>query len=191
VENNQVAMPSSAPPPWLAGLLKLPGYSGQTASKGDGVIADPATELDPTIKAGTPIATPSGSGVIDDIFRMPPGVEVAKRLVDYVPTAVKGGDGDKSTFWSSTKDKTPVENAYGHSTKHGDEFPEYQNSMQYVQAAQDFVNNPPDGTLTKTRPNGDTLYYDPATNTFASKTKDGAPKRMFKPAAGMDYWNKQ
>lgn len=101
------------------------------------------------------------------------------------------GDGDKSTFWSSTKDKTPVENAYGHSTKHGDEFPEYQNSVQYVQAAQDFVNNPPDGTLTKTRPNGDTLYYDPATNTFASKTKDGAPKTMFKPAAGMDYWNKQ
>ncbi|MEX3977785.1 hypothetical protein AB4Y45_02245 [Paraburkholderia sp. EG287A] len=101
------------------------------------------------------------------------------------------GDGDKSTFWSSTKDKTSVENAYGHSTKHGDEFPEYQNSVQYVQAAQDFVNNPPDGTLTKTRPNGDTLYYDPATNTFASKTKDGAPKTMFKPAAGMDYWNKQ
>jgi filamentous hemagglutinin len=31
------------------------------------------------------------------------------------------GDGDKSTFWSSTKDKTSVENAYGYSTKHGDE----------------------------------------------------------------------
>lgn len=101
------------------------------------------------------------------------------------------GNGDKSTFWSSTKDKTPVENAYGHSTKHSDEFPEYQNSVQYVQATRDFINNPPDGTLTKTRPNGDTLYYDPATNTFASKTKDGAPKTMFKPAAGMDYWNKQ
>ncbi|WP_269765165.1 hemagglutinin repeat-containing protein, partial [Burkholderia ubonensis] len=101
------------------------------------------------------------------------------------------GNGDKSTFWSSTKDKTPVENAYGHSIKHGGEFPDYKNSVQYVQAAQDFVNNPPDGTLAKTRPNGDTLYYDPATNTFAAKTKDGAPKTMFKPTAGMEYWNKQ
>ena len=67
------------------------------------------------------------------------------------------GNGDKSTFWSSTKDKTPVENAYGHSTKHGDEFPQYQNSVEYVQAAQDFVNNPPEGTLIKTRSNGDTF----------------------------------
>jgi filamentous hemagglutinin len=101
------------------------------------------------------------------------------------------GDGDTSTFWSSTKDKTPVENAYGHSTKHGDEFPQYQNSVQYVQAAQDFVNNPPDGTLTKIRPNGDTLYYDPATNSFSSNTKDGDPTTMIKPTAGMDYWNIQ
>ncbi|WCM22949.1 hypothetical protein NDK50_33780 [Paraburkholderia bryophila] len=46
VENNQVSLSSSSPPPpWLAGLLKLPGYKGETASKGDGVIADPATEL--------------------------------------------------------------------------------------------------------------------------------------------------
>ncbi|MDR5884281.1 hemagglutinin repeat-containing protein [Caballeronia sp. LZ032] len=107
------------------------------------------------------------------------------------PTGALAGKDAKSTFWTSTKDKTPVENAYGHSTKHGGEFPEYQNSVQYVQSAQDFVNNPPDGTLIKTRPNGDTLFYDPATNTFASKNKDGAPRTMFRPSAGMDYWNKQ
>jgi len=45
--------------------------------------------------------------------------------------------------------------------------------------------------LTKTRPNGDTLYYDPSTNTFAVQNANGAPKTMFKPAAGMAYWNKQ
>ncbi len=81
-ENNQfsVAVPaaSSALPGWLVALGKLPGFKGETASKGDGVIADPATELDPTIKAGTPMTTPSGSGVIDDIFKMPPVVDVAK-----------------------------------------------------------------------------------------------------------------
>lgn len=111
-----------------------------------------------------------------------------KNLVDYVFT-MAGGEGGNSSFWSSAKDKSPVENAYGHSIKHGGEFPDYQNAVQYVQAAQDFVNNPPAGTLTKTRPNGDTLYYDPVTNTFASKNKDGAPKTMFRPTAGMEYWN--
>ncbi|NUY34834.1 hypothetical protein F0160_30730 [Paraburkholderia sp. JPY303] len=78
-------------PGWLEALGKLPGFKGETASKGDGVIADPATELDPTIKAGTPMATPLGSGVIDDIFKTPPVVNAAKGLVDYVITAVGGG----------------------------------------------------------------------------------------------------
>jgi hypothetical protein len=61
--------------------------------------------------------------------------------------------------------------------KHGDESPEYQNSKQNVQGAQDFVNILLEGTLTKTRPNGDTLYYDPATNTFASKLKTARQRR--------------
>ncbi|MFC4705806.1 hypothetical protein ACFPAA_19410, partial [Paraburkholderia caffeinitolerans] len=42
VENNQVAMPSSASPPaWLAGF-KLPGYRGENRSRDDSIIADPA-----------------------------------------------------------------------------------------------------------------------------------------------------
>jgi filamentous hemagglutinin len=82
--------------------------------------------------------------------------------------------------------------------KHGDEFPEYQNSKQNVQGAQDFVNNSPAGTLIKTRPNGDTLYYDPPSDTFAVKTKDGSPRTMFKPdpsqhgyPTNLDYFNAQ
>jgi len=84
----------ASPPPWLAGSLKLPGFKGETAGKGDGVIADPATELDPTIRAGTPMATPSGSDVIDGIFKTPPVVDVAKALIDYVITSMGGGNGD-------------------------------------------------------------------------------------------------
>ncbi|MGF6573842.1 filamentous hemagglutinin [Paraburkholderia sp. GAS333] len=96
-ENNQfsVVAPSTALlPGWLEALGKLPGFKGETASKGDGVIADPATELDPTIKAGMPMTTPSGSGVIDDIFKMPPVVGVAKGLVDYVTTSTGGNSND-------------------------------------------------------------------------------------------------
>lgn len=43
------------------------------------------------------------------------------------------------------------------------------------------MNNPPSGTLTKVRPNGETVYYNPATNTFAVKRADGVPRTMFKP----------
>ncbi|WP_153077056.1 hypothetical protein [Paraburkholderia bonniea] len=202
VENNQVALPPPGPLvfPLGSGLppFKLPGYRPEQAQKGDGVIADPATQLDPTIMAGRPLIYPmlDAKTVSDWITAIIP--DQAKGLIDYITNAVKSEDREKSKFWSSTKDKTSVENAYNHSTKHNDEFPGHQNSVQYVQAARDFVNNPPEGTFVKKRSNGDTLYYDPSTNTFAVKTKDGAPKTMFKPnptrhgySTNLDYFNAQ
>ncbi|CAI1988096.1 Uncharacterised protein [Serratia quinivorans] len=101
------------------------------------------------------------------------------------------GKAKDKQIWSETKKKEPVPNAYGHWDKHKKEFPEYQNAKQYVDATHNFVNKPPSGTLTKIRPNGDTLYYNPTTNTFASKNIDGVPRTMFKPEKGMEYWNKQ
>ncbi|MNQ96984.1 hypothetical protein D3C85_1126080 [compost metagenome] len=90
--------------------------------------------------------------------------------------------GAKGDFWSSTKSKTPVENAYGHWDKHKSEFPEFQNSKQYVEGAKNFLNNPPPGSLIKTRPiNGDIVIYDPASNVIGIKSADGTPRTMFKP----------
>ncbi|MGE4802900.1 hemagglutinin repeat-containing protein, partial [Yersinia hibernica] len=101
-------------------------------------------------------------------------------------------------IWSETKKNDPVSNAYGHWDKHKQEFPELQNSKQYVEAAHDFVNNPPPGTLVKVRPNGETVYYNPATNTFAVKRTDNVPRTMFKPnpadhgyETNLDYFNAQ
>jgi uncharacterized protein RhaS with RHS repeats len=94
-------------------------------------------------------------------------------------------------LWSSTKGKSSVENAFGHWKKHRSEFPELQNAKQYAEKAKDFLNNPPKGTFTKNRPNGDVLRYDPKTNTFGVKGADGSPKTMFRPNDGIDYWNKQ
>ena len=102
-----------------------------------------------------------------------------------------GVHGNKQPIWSSTKSKSGVENAYGHFTKHGSEFPEFQNAKQYVEGAHRFINQPPAGTLTKTRPNGDVLFYDPATNTFAVRSANGAPRTMLRPTDGIDYWNRQ
>jgi hypothetical protein len=97
----------------------------------------------------------------------------------------------KGPIWSSTKNKSAVENAFGHWKKHKSEFPELQNSKQYVEKSKDFLTNPPKGTLTKTNSRGDTLRYDPNSNTFGVLSKDGVPRTMFRPKDGMGYWNKQ
>jgi filamentous hemagglutinin len=88
------------------------------------------------------------------------------------------------------KSLSAEENAAAHAAKHAGEFPELPPG-EYVQSAQKFVQNPPQGVLTKVRPNGDTLLYDPATNTFAVRAANGAPRTMFRPTDGINYWNKQ
>ncbi|MBX9615258.1 MAG: S-type pyocin family protein [Caulobacteraceae bacterium] len=54
-----------------------------------------------------------------------------------------------------------------------------------------FTTRPPEGTETVKRPNGDTLMYHAATNTFAVVTRDGTPRTMFKPENGAVYWAEQ
>ncbi|YCH31512.1 hypothetical protein M1D48_05530 [Erwinia sp. D4-22] len=147
---------------------------------------------------------------------IPGAGDVAGKTLKAAETALKKGDVAEASrlinegsqqisakakdvqIWSETKKKEPVSNAYGHWNKHKSEFPEYQNSKQYVEAAHSFVNNPPAGTLTKVRSNGETVYYNPSTNTFAVKRADGAPKTMFKPdpadhgyKTNLDYFNAQ
>lgn len=93
-------------------------------------------------------------------------------------------------LWTSTKKLSSVENAYGHYKKHKGEFPEFQNAKQYVEGTKNFLNNPSSNTLTKTR-NGNTLMYNPKTNTFGVKDANGTPRTMFRPTDGVKYWDKQ
>lgn len=101
---------------------------------------------------------------------------------------------DESTWpgWSAKHDQTSWENAANHYWEHYSEFPELNSVDDYVKTANEFVVNPPPGTLTKTRPNGDTLYdtlyYDPGTNTFAVASPSGVPRTMFRPRDGFAYW---
>ena len=91
--------------------------------------------------------------------------------------------------WSATKNMSAGENAAEHAAKHAGDFG--LSESEYIQAAQKFVQNPPQGVLTKIRPNGDTLLYSPTTNTFAVRAASGAPRTMFRPTDGINYWNKQ
>lgn len=129
----------------------------------------------------------------------PAGSTGSSAIDDIVKGNNKGSGKQKdSQIWTETKKADPVSNAYGHWDKHKSEFPEFQNSKQYVDATHDFVRNPPNGTLSKTRSNGDTIYYNPSTNTFAVKNADGTPKTMFRPdpadhgyKTNLDYYNAQ
>jgi pyocin large subunit-like protein len=101
---------------------------------------------------------------------------------------VKAEDGKPS--WAASKAKSAEEGAQRAFERNGEAFGA-KSVDQFVLKAHAFVGHPPKGTLTLTRKNGDTLFYDPKGNVFAVASKDGAPRTMFKPDDGMDYWQKQ
>ena len=61
----------------------------------------------------------------------------------------------------------------------------------YLVKLQAFTRNPPRDADTAKRPNGDTLYYQASTNTFAVVARDGTARTMFKPDDGPTYWAQQ
>ena len=94
-------------------------------------------------------------------------------------------------LWSSGPEHDAQENAAHHWQKHGSEFHELHSEQDYTNAAHDFVNHPPPGAETKHDSRGNTLIYDPDSNTFAVKARDGAPRTMFRPHNGRAYWDRQ
>jgi pyocin large subunit-like protein len=84
-----------------------------------------------------------------------------------------------------------ISNAEHHWQKHGGEFPEFATRDAYIAGAHAFIDRPPPGTLTKERDNGDTLFYNPGSNTFAVRAPNGAPRTFFRPDSGMAYWGRQ
>lgn len=96
----------------------------------------------------------------------------------------------QDVVWSHGRDGAP-RNAEEHWKKHGAEFPEFHSARDYEEGALRFVRHPPAGTLTKTNARGDTLYYQPSTNTFAVKDRSGEPRTFFRPDSGRAYWDRQ
>jgi len=93
-------------------------------------------------------------------------------------------------MWSPSRRYSAEESAQRAFERNGETFGA-RSIDQYVKKARAFVDHPPAGTLTLTRANGDTLFYDPKANVFAVANKDGAPRTMFKPDEGRAYWDKQ
>jgi len=61
----------------------------------------------------------------------------------------------------------------------------------YLAKVTAFTTKTPRDVETVKRPNGDTLIYQASTNTFAVVARNGAPRTMFKPTTGADYWAEQ
>lgn len=64
-------------------------------------------------------------------------------------------------------------------------------AQDYLAKVQAFTRQPLPGVETIQRPNGDTLYYQASSNTFAVVARDGTPRTMFKPDDGQAYWAEQ
>ncbi len=97
---------------------------------------------------------------------------------------------DGKPIWSASRKGTAEENAQRAFDRNGEAFGA-KNLDDFVRKAHAFVENPPAGTQRATRPNGDTLLYDPKGNVFAVATKAGSPRTMFKPDDGPAYWEEQ
>ncbi|MBR6337787.1 MAG: hypothetical protein IKR76_08660 [Ruminococcus sp.] len=79
----------------------------------------------------------------------------------------------------------------GHYEKHGKEFGDI-TKEQYLQKANDLINNTSDTVLHKTEAeDGDYIFYDTVNNEILFLSTDGYIRTYFKPNKGIEYYNKQ
>jgi pyocin large subunit-like protein len=97
---------------------------------------------------------------------------------------------DGKPVWTANKRHTAEDNAQYAFDRNGEAFGA-KDLDDFVAKAHAFVNHPPAGVQKISRSNGDTELYDAKSNTFAVVSKEGAPRTIFKPDNGPDYWAKE
>lgn len=93
-------------------------------------------------------------------------------------------------LWSKNRKYSADDNAHYQFEHHGPEIGA-RSYGDFLAMVHGFVHNPPAGTETLKRRNGDTLYYNARENVFAVMTKQGAPRTLFRPREGGAYWTQQ
>ena len=93
-------------------------------------------------------------------------------------------------YWAANRTRTAEENAQRSFERNGETFGA-RTADDYVAKVHAFVSDPPKGSQTLKRANGDLLIYDPKGNVFAVVSREGAPRTMFKPDEGAAYWDEQ
>ena len=139
--------------------------------------------------AGTQMATNSASSAYVDNSPSAGSLSAdGTPQVDHRKEPVKLVGG--KPMWSASRKFSAGENAQRAFDRNGAAFGA-RDIDSFIGKAHAFVDHPPKGTLTMTRRNGDTLFYDPKGNVFAVANKAGAPRTMFKPDEGAAYWTQQ
>ena len=131
--------------------------------------------------------TQAATNTADESYSSSPPSDQAPQ-VDHRREAVKLVDG--KPMWSASRKFSAAQNAQRAFDRNGRDFGAGDIDA-FVEKAHAFVDHPPKGTLTMTRKNGDTLFYDPKGNVFAVASKEGAPRTMFHPDDGRAYWEEQ
>jgi pyocin large subunit-like protein len=93
-------------------------------------------------------------------------------------------------MWAPNRKHSAEDNAQYQFSHHGEDF-HAKTEEDYVSKAHAFIDHPPAGAETIERRNGDRLIYDQSSNTFAVASRDGAPRTLFRPRTGADYWAEQ
>ncbi|MFT4074712.1 MAG: hypothetical protein QM647_04205 [Asticcacaulis sp.] len=182
---------------WLSALLLLGVAAcdaGPSAVLPDGAGKAPAEQVQP---AKAPVWSQKSAQTSADPVEEAsmPLVEAAPVSGAPLPIAAQRAQISETSYgdwplWSKNRKYSADENAHYHFQKHGPEF-SAKSYPDYMAMVHGFIHNPPAGTETLKRSNGDTLFYDPKGNVFAVMTKAGAPRTMFRPDTGAAYWRQQ
>ncbi|WP_148705262.1 hypothetical protein [Methanosarcina siciliae] len=137
---------------------------------------------------------------VGDLFKLLDKTADAEKKVDNAIDAgqtVNKADGVaskeviKSISNYGFKDQKSLTSHYNKHVIQGNEFGDI-TIDEYLKGAQNLVSSDAGGNiLTKTRSNGDSLYYNKASNEFAVLSQEGTIKTYFKPEAGENYFRNQ
>ncbi len=174
---------------FVAGAAALVSVAGCNRAQSDGA------ERGPSATADRP-AQPAGGGVQGDRSG---GYANARGGSRYGQDRANGYDREDRApvpsfhgepMWSENRSHTAQENAEYHFERAGNDIGA-KTLDDFLTKVHRFCDQPPAGTQTLTRANGDRLLFDPKSDIFAVVTRDGAPRTVFKPSDGAAYWNEQ
>lgn len=180
--------PSRVPVAGQGGLLVI-NFLNEVAKAGAETLADTPGDL---------FAVVTGRTIMGD--KVDRRFAAAALAIPFVPATVGKAAKlvDKSgILWTSTKKMSSLENAARHFADHGADFGA-KSVNDYASKAQQFMHEPPAGTLSIVRGNGDVVRFNPESNAFGVMDKAGATRTYYKPdpakhgyASNMEYFNAQ
>lgn len=133
-------------------------------------------------------ACDNGASAVESRDRSGGEVAVAEQLTDQGAAAAPAAEA--KPVITTARDETVDDKVRRLHERNGAAFGA-NSAADYLTKANAFIGSPPAGTETVKRPNGDTLYYQASTNTFAVADRNGVLRTMFKPDNGAAYWTEQ